>query len=63
MGNAVSASFVSCMHTTSGSHSANHASTRSCRALSELTFQVASRTASDAIARPRALTEPWPGPA
>src|SRR3954451_19015613 len=43
-GNASSLSFVSCMHSTSGCMSAIHCSTRSRRAFSELTFQVAIRT-------------------
>src|SRR3954451_9040377 len=45
-GNASSLSFVSCMHNTSGCMSAIHCSTRSRRAFSELTFQVAIRTAA-----------------
>lgn len=43
-GKASSASFVSCMHRTSGWISANHASTRGSRTFSELTFHVARRT-------------------
>ncbi len=46
-GKASSASFVSCRHNTSGSHSAIHASTRSSRADNEFTFQVATRTACE----------------
>ncbi len=42
-GNASSASFVSCMQSTSGWHSSSHASTRASRALSEFTFHVAIR--------------------
>ena len=43
-GNALSASLVSWRHTTSGSTSSSHDSTRNRRAFSELTFQVARRT-------------------
>src|SRR5664279_2236698 len=42
-GAASSASFVSCISRTSGFFSASHSSTRSRRALSELTFHVAMR--------------------
>src|SRR5687768_815173 len=39
------------MQTTSGLQSASHSSTRSSRALRELTFQVTRRTATDATGR------------
>src|SRR4051794_1025524 len=42
-GKAPSASFVSCMHSTSGCTEAIHSSTRGRRAFSEFTFQVAMR--------------------
>src|ERR1700722_6467371 len=45
-GKAVSASFVSCMQTTSGWAYSIHSSTRGRRALSEFTFQVAMRMIS-----------------
>ena len=46
-GKALSASFVSCMHRTSGCAYPSQSSTRAKRAFSELTFQVAIRIAAE----------------
>jgi len=48
-GKAASASFVSCMQTTSGWAYSIHSSTRDKRALSEFTFQVAMRMFSSGL--------------
>src|SRR3954447_16812739 len=58
-GNAASASFVSCMQSTSGSHSASHASTRGRRALRELTFQVAMRISLVTLESPTVHVTMW----